>query len=46
MLEITRKRPNVILQVLPFGAGASVGLEGAFTHLEFPDEERPAIEVI
>jgi len=46
LLEITRKRPNVILQVLPFGAGASVGLEGAFTHLEFPEEVDPDVSYI
>ncbi|MCO6007078.1 helix-turn-helix domain-containing protein [Actinoallomurus purpureus] len=36
-------RPNVTIQVLPYSAGASNGLEGGFVHLEFPDEIDPPI---
>lgn len=40
---IARKRPNVTIRVLPYAAGAHVGLEGAFTHLEFPEEIDPPV---
>jgi transcriptional regulator with XRE-family HTH domain len=33
------KRPNVILQVVPFGAGAHAGMPGSFAVLDFPDAE-------
>src|SRR5579875_2058220 len=36
-------RPNVTLQVLPFGAGAHAGLEGGFVLIEFPDEADPDV---
>lgn len=30
LLDVPRLRPNVTLQVLPFGVGASIGLEGQY----------------
>ncbi|GAA0335154.1 helix-turn-helix domain-containing protein [Actinoallomurus spadix] len=44
--EIARKRSNVTIQVLPFTAGASIGLEGAFTHFEFVEAIDPAVSCI
>jgi transcriptional regulator with XRE-family HTH domain len=41
-----RKRSNVTIQVLPFSAGASIGLDGAFTHLEFPEPIDPAVSYV
>jgi hypothetical protein len=35
--------PNVILQVLPFGAGAHPAMVGAFSILRFPDLELPDV---
>jgi hypothetical protein len=35
-----------MIQVLPFTAGASVGLDGAFTHLEFPETIDPDVSYI
>jgi len=35
------KLPNVVLQILPFGAGAHPAMVGAFSILRFPDEELP-----
>jgi transcriptional regulator with XRE-family HTH domain len=32
-------RPNIAVRLLPFGAGAHPGLDGAFSVLEFPDPE-------
>jgi transcriptional regulator with XRE-family HTH domain len=46
ILDVISKRPNVTVQVLPFSAGASVGLEGAFTHLEFPEPIDPDVSYI
>ncbi|GAB3960423.1 helix-turn-helix transcriptional regulator [Actinoallomurus acanthiterrae] len=46
MDAIARKRPNVTIQVLPFNVGASIGLEGSFTHFEFPDAIDPAVSCI
>ena len=43
---IPSKRPNVTVQVLPFSAGACVGLEGSFTHFEFPEAIDPAVSCI
>jgi transcriptional regulator with XRE-family HTH domain len=37
------KLSNVILQVLPFGAGAHPAMGGAFTVLRFPDQELPDV---
>jgi transcriptional regulator with XRE-family HTH domain len=38
------KRPNVVLQVLPFSAGAHRGLAGSFTILSFPnDADTPVV---
>ena len=39
-------RPNVTIQVLPYSAGAAIGLEGAFVHLEFPEEIDPPISYV
>ncbi len=36
-------RPNVTIQVLPFSVGASIGLDGAFVYLEFPEDIDPPI---
>jgi transcriptional regulator with XRE-family HTH domain len=46
LLDVASKRPNVTVQVLPFAAGASVGLEGAFTQLEFPESIDPDVSYI
>ncbi|HEV8651297.1 MAG TPA: DUF5753 domain-containing protein, partial [Actinomycetes bacterium] len=35
--------PNVVLQVLPFSAGAHPAMVGAFSILRFPDEELPDV---
>ena len=42
LLEITAL-PNVTVQVVPFGAGAHPGLEGAFLILEFPEPADPDV---
>jgi transcriptional regulator with XRE-family HTH domain len=46
IMDVAGKRPNVTVQILPFSAGASVGLDGAFTHLEFPEDIDPDITYI
>jgi hypothetical protein len=46
ILDVAGERSNVTVQVLPFSAGASVGLEGAFTHLEFPEPIDPDVSYI
>lgn len=46
LLAIARRRPNVSVRVLPFSAGASIGLDGAFTYLEFPESIDPAVSYI
>lgn len=46
LVGIARRRPNVSVRVLPFKAGASIGLEGAFTHLEFPEKVDPDVSYI
>lgn len=46
LLGIARKRPNVTIRVLPFSAGANIGLEGAVTHLQFPDPIDPPVSYI
>jgi transcriptional regulator with XRE-family HTH domain len=38
----TAKSPNVMIQVLPYSAGAHPGMPGAFLVMEFPDED-PAL---
>jgi transcriptional regulator with XRE-family HTH domain len=38
-LEELDRRPNINIQVLPFSAGAHVGMKGSFTIFEFPEEE-------
>ncbi|MEC3954368.1 helix-turn-helix transcriptional regulator [Nocardia sp. CDC153] len=42
LLEHTEKR-NVILQILPFDAGAHPGMLGSFTLLDFPDPADPEL---
>ncbi|MGW0182196.1 helix-turn-helix domain-containing protein [Nocardia sp. NPDC003345] len=37
------KRKNVILQILPFDAGAHPGMAGSFTILDFPDPTDPEL---
>lgn len=37
------KRKNVILQILPFEAGAHPGMAGSFTILDFPDPADPEL---
>lgn len=39
-------RRNVVLQVLPFAAGANAGMDGRFTMLAFPDPEDPPIAYV
>jgi transcriptional regulator with XRE-family HTH domain len=39
-------RPNVVLQVLPFSAGANAGMDGRFVLLAFPDPEDPPIAYV
>lgn len=46
LLAIVERRSNVSLRVLPFSAGASIGLDGAFTHIEFPEAIDPAVTYI
>lgn len=46
LLATEKRRPNVTVQVLPFSAGASIGLDGAVTHLEFPDPIDPDVSYI
>jgi transcriptional regulator with XRE-family HTH domain len=38
----TAKSPNIMIQVLPYSAGAHPGMPGAFVVMEFPDED-PAL---
>jgi transcriptional regulator with XRE-family HTH domain len=40
---VARRRPNVVIRIVPFAAAAHVGLEGAFTHLEFPEPIDPPV---
>lgn len=37
------QRPNITIQVLPFGAGAFAGMDGHFVILSFPDQEDPPV---
>jgi len=39
-------RRNVVLQVLPFAAGANAGMDGRFTMLAFPDPEDPPVAYV
>ena len=39
-------RPNVVIQVLPFAAGANAGMDGRFTLLAFPDPEDPPVAYV
>lgn len=39
-------KPNVILQVSPFAAGANAGMDGKFTLLAFPDPGDPPIAYV
>jgi transcriptional regulator with XRE-family HTH domain len=39
-------RPNVIVQVSPFAAGANAGMDGKFTLLAFPDSEDPPVAYV
>lgn len=40
------RRPNVTIQVLPFGVGAHAGVDGSFVILGFPDEADPDVVFI
>lgn len=42
-LQQETKRKNVILQILPFDAGAHPGMAGSFTILDFPDPTDPEL---
>ncbi|WP_280508531.1 helix-turn-helix domain-containing protein [Nocardia flavorosea] len=42
-LSEATKRKNVILQILPFDAGAHPGMAGSFTILDFPDPTDPEL---
>ncbi|GAA4620623.1 helix-turn-helix transcriptional regulator [Actinoallomurus vinaceus] len=43
---VSSKRSNVTVRVLPFSAGAHVGLDGAFAHLEFREAIDPAVSYV
>jgi transcriptional regulator with XRE-family HTH domain len=42
-LAAAAQRPQVILQVLPFSAGAHASLEGGFVLIQFPEETDPDV---
>jgi transcriptional regulator with XRE-family HTH domain len=42
-LQMVAERPNVTLQVIPFGAGAHAGMDGSFSILEYEDEADPDV---
>jgi transcriptional regulator with XRE-family HTH domain len=42
LLDAVRK-PNITLQVVPFGAGAHPGMPGAFVVMAFPDPDPPLV---
>jgi transcriptional regulator with XRE-family HTH domain len=42
-LATASQRPEVTIQVLPFAAGASAGIDGDFVILDFPEPEDPAV---
>jgi transcriptional regulator with XRE-family HTH domain len=39
-------RPEVVMQVIPFGAGATAGMDGHFVILAFPDPEDPPVAYV
>jgi hypothetical protein len=39
-------RPDVIIQVLPFTAGANAGMDGHYVILAFPDPEDPPVAYV
>ena len=45
-LAETAAWPDVILQVIPFAAGANAGMDGHFVILAFPDAEDPPIAYV
>jgi transcriptional regulator with XRE-family HTH domain len=45
-LEDVATRPDITVQVLPFTAGASAGMDGRFTILTFPDPEDPPVAYV
>ena len=42
-LQMVAERPNVTLQVIPFGGGAHAGMDGSFSILEYEDEADPDV---
>lgn len=42
-LQMVAERPNVTLQVIPYGAGAHAGMDGSFSILEYEDEADPDV---
>ncbi|MFA1545794.1 helix-turn-helix domain-containing protein [Actinomadura chokoriensis] len=42
LLELA-ERPNIMLQVLPFAAGAHAAPTGTFAHMDFPEHHTPEI---
>ena len=42
-LQMVADRPNVTLQVIPYGAGAHAGMDGSFSILEYEDEADPDV---
>jgi len=42
-LQMVAERPNVTIQVIPFGAGAHAGMDGSFSILEYEDEADPDV---
>jgi transcriptional regulator with XRE-family HTH domain len=45
-LAEARGQPRLTLQVLPFAAGATAGMEGEFVILTFPDPEDPPVAYV
>ncbi|OPG05088.1 helix-turn-helix transcriptional regulator [Microbispora sp. GKU 823] len=45
IIEVAR-RPNVVVQVIPFSVGAYMGLDNSFAFLEIPDPSTPAVVFI
>jgi transcriptional regulator with XRE-family HTH domain len=42
-LQTVAERPNVTIQVIPFGVGVHAGMDGSFSILEYEDEADPDV---